>query len=47
MNKPRKGHHKRLALGVKAAFLKERRIEQCLNCKKPECNGCPKDEEEK
>ena len=27
-------------LGVKALHLKERSIQECLNCKKPECNGC-------
>ena len=33
-------------LGVKAAFLKERSIEDCLNCPKPRCNGCPISERE-
>ena len=27
--------------GVKGTNFKERSIEQCLNCKKPVCNGCP------
>lgn len=27
-------------LGVKAAMMEERQIEECLSCKKPECNGC-------
>ena len=29
-----------LKIGVKALHLKERSIQECLNCKKPECNGC-------
>ena len=27
--------------GIKGTNFKERSIEQCLNCSKPECNGCP------
>ena len=33
-------------MGTKAAFLKERSVEQCLNCPKPKCNGCPISERE-
>lgn len=30
-----------MAIGTKAAFMKYRSVEQCLNCKKYRCNGCP------
>lgn len=33
-------------MGTKAAFLKERSIEDCLNCPKPRCNGCSMSEKE-
>ena len=36
-----------LNIGVKAIHLKERSIEQCLNCEKPECTGCTIWEKEK
>ena len=32
--------------GVKAAFMKYRAVEDCLNCQKPKCNGCPTTEQE-
>lgn len=30
-------------IGVKVAGLKERPVQQCLNCERPveDCNGCP------
>lgn len=33
-------------IGVKAAYLKERSIDECLNCTKARCNCCPKSEDE-
>ena len=38
--------HGGIAIGVRDSMLKERKIKQCLNCKKPECDGCPKEEVE-
>ena len=37
------GFHTNQHLGTRESTLKERSIEQCLNCKKNVCNGCPKD----
>ena len=38
----------RADIGVKvSAGYKERTVQECLNCKKPECNGCPATEREK
>lgn len=31
-------------LGVKAAYLQDRSVEECLNCKMKLCQGCPKDQ---
>lgn len=36
--------HGGIAIGVRASNLKERKVYQCLNCKRPKCNGCPKSE---
>lgn len=36
--------HGGIAIGVRASNLKERKVYQCLNCKRPKCNGCPKDQ---
>ena len=36
--------HGGIAIGVRVSNLKERKIKQCLTCKRPECNGCPKSE---
>lgn len=33
-------------IGVKAAYMKYRTIEDCLTCGKPKCNGCPTAEKE-
>lgn len=41
---PKMWHHGGIAIGVRAAFLKERKVQQCLTCTKPKCNGCPKSE---
>lgn len=38
-------HHGGIAIGVRESTLKERKVQQCLNCKRPECNGCPKTDE--
>lgn len=38
--------HFRYDIGVKAAYMKYRTIEDCLNCGKPKCNGCPTAEKE-
>ena len=32
-------------MGVKMFGLKDRSIQECLNCKKPKCNCCPTYEE--
>ena len=37
------GFHTAQHLGTRESTLKERSIEQCLNCQKKVCNGCPKD----
>ena len=37
--------HGGIAIGVRASNLKERKVYQCLNCKRPKCNGCPKTDE--
>lgn len=36
----------RADIGVKAAYMKYRTIEDCLTCGKPKCNGCPTGERE-
>lgn len=46
LNNGRSYGHGGIAIGVRASNLKERKIKQCLNCKKPECDGCPKNKEE-
>ena len=40
------GFHTAQHLGTRESTLKERSVEQCLNCKRPECDGCPKNKEE-
>ena len=31
----------RTDMGVKAAFMKMRTVQTCLNCERSYCNGCP------
>lgn len=39
------GHHKyQKTIGTHCSGYQTRTIDQCLNCKKPKCNGCPKSE---
>ena len=45
LKNPKMWHHGGLAIGVRVSSLKERKVQQCLTCKRPECNGCPKTEE--
>ena len=47
LNNQRSYGHGGLAIGVRVTTMKERSIEQCLRCKKPECDGCPKNKEER
>lgn len=39
-------NHLRYDVGVKVAYMKYRTIEDCLNCGKTKCNGCPSKEKE-
>ena len=33
-------------IGVKISVLKERSVQECLNCKRPKCTTCPISEED-
>jgi len=37
-------NHGGIAIGVRVSSLKERKVQQCLTCTRPKCNGCPKSE---
>ena len=44
LNNQRSYWHGGIAIGVRVSSLKERKVQQCLTCTRPKCNGCPKTE---